>query len=202
MSVSEFVEKDIEMTGFEFAPFAAVLAIIGATLVRGIEIRRATGDRPWAFTSAKGVQRLAGASFALSVAVLILASAFPRTNDNFLNVVVALLALIGAAIVIVAQIQMGRAWRVGVREGDSPLFVSHGLFRYSRNPIFVGMMFVGFAAAMVSGTSWSWAALAAFMVSCAVQVGIEEKHLEVNFGEPYRDFRASVPRWIGPGGSA
>ena len=46
------------------------------------------------------------------------------------------------------------------------------------------------------------AALAAFMVSCAVQVGIEEKHLETNFGEPYRDFRASVPRWIGIGGSA
>ena len=190
------------MAGLEFAPFATMLAIIGATLLRGIAIRRATGDHPWAFASAKGVQRLAGASFTLSVAVLIGASAFPRMNDSLSNVAAALLALIGTSIVIVAQVQMGRAWRVGVREGDAPLFVSHGLFRYSRNPIFVGMMFVGFAAAMVSGTWWSWAALAAFMLSCAVQVGIEEKHLEANFGEPYRDFRASVPRWIGIGGGA
>lgn len=140
------------MAGLEFAPFATMLAIIEATLLRGIAIRRATGDRPWAFASAKGVQRVVGASFALSVAVLIGASACPRMNDSFSNVAAALLALIGTAIVIVAQVQMGRAWRVGVREGDAPLFVSHGLFRFGRNPIFVGMMFAGFGATMVSGT--------------------------------------------------
>ena len=102
-----------------------------------------------------------------------------------------------AAIVIVAQVQMGRAWCVGVREGDAPLFVSHGLFRFSRNPIFVGMMLVGLATAMVSATWWSWVALALFVVSCTVQVRIEEAHLEASFGEAYRAFRRQVPRWLG-----
>lgn len=188
------------MARLHFIPLVAMLAIIAATLVRGVAIRRATGDRPWAFASARGVQRIAGAGFALSVAVLLVAAALARAGDPYSTIFAALVAVIGAATVIVAQMQMGRAWRIGVRAGDAPLFVSHGLFRFSRNPIFVGMMLLGLSAAMVSAAWWSWPALATFIASCAVQVRIEEAHLEASFGEAYRNFRASVPRWIGSGG--
>lgn len=188
--------------GLHSIPLLAMLSIITATLVRGIAIRRKTGDRPWAFASAKGVQRIAGSSFAFSVAALIAAAALALASDTGWTITAAIIAIVGAAIVMVAQVQMGRAWRVGVREGDAPLFISHGLFRYSRNPIFVGMMLVGLSAAMVSGTWWSWSALAVFIASCAVQVRIEEAHLEASFGQSYREFRSSVPRWVGFGTAA
>jgi len=186
------------MTGLHSVPLLAMLAIIAATLVRGVAIRRATGDRPWAFASAKGVQRVAGSSFAISVAALLVAAALaPPNQTSALSFAATIVALTGAAIVIVAQVQMGLAWRVGVREGDAPLFVSHGLFRFSRNPIFVGMILVGLSAALVSGSWWSWIALALFIASCAVQVRIEEAHLEASFGEAYRAFCRRVPRWLG-----
>jgi len=188
--------------GLHSIPLLAMLSIVAATLVRGIAIRRKTGDRPWAFASAKGVQRIAGSSFAFSVAALIAAAALAPVSDTGWTITAAIIATVGAAIVMVAQVQMGRAWRVGVREGDAPLFISHGLFRYSRNPIFVGMMLVGLSAAMVSGTWWSWSALAVFIASCAVQVRIEEAHLEASFGQSYREFRSSVPRWAGFGTAA
>ena len=188
--------------GLHSIPLLAMLSIVAATLVRGIAIRRKTGDRPWAFASAKGVQRIAGSSFAFSVAALIAAAALALASDTGWTITAAIIATVGAAIVVVAQVQMGRAWRVGVREGDAPLFISHGLFRYSRNPIFVGMMLVGLSAAMVSGTWWSWSALAVFIASCAVQVRIEEAHLEASFGQSYREFRSSVPRWVGFGTAA
>lgn len=188
--------------GLHSIPLLAMLSIVAATLVRGIAIRRKTGDRPWAFASAKGVQRIAGSSFAFSVAALIAAAALAPVSDTGRTITAAIIAIVGAAIVMVAQVQMGRAWRVGVREGDAPLFISHGLFRYSRNPIFVGMMLVGLSAAMVSGTWWSWSALAVFIASCAVQVRIEEAHLEASFGQSYREFRSSVPRWVGFGTAA
>lgn len=188
--------------GLHSIPLLAMLSIVAATLVRGIAIRRKTGDRPWAFASAKGVQRIAGSSFAFSVAALIAAAALAPVSDTGWTITAAIIAIVGAAIVMVAQVQMGRAWRVGVREGDAPLFISHGLFRYSRNPIFVGMMLVGLSAAMVSGTWWSWSALAVFIASCAVQVRIEEAHLEASFGQSYREFRSSVPRWVGFGTAA
>ncbi len=188
--------------GLHSIPLLAMLSIVSATLVRGIAIRRKTGDRPWAFASAKGVQRIAGSSFAFSVAALIAAAALAPVSDTGRTITAAIIAIVGAAIVMVAQVQMGRAWRVGVREGDAPLFISHGLFRYGRNPIFLGMMLVGLSAAMVSGTWWSWSALAVFIASCAVQVRIEEAHLEASFGQSYREFRSSVPRWVGFGTAA
>ena len=190
------------MIGLHSVPFVAMMAIVVATLVRGMAIRRATGDRPWAFASAKGVQRIAGSSFALSVAALLVAAALAPANGTNLAVLAAIVSLAGAAIVIVAQMQMGRAWRVGVREGDAPLFVSHGLFRFSRNPIFVGMMLVGLSAAIVSDTWWSWSALVLFVLSCIVQVRIEEAHLEASFGDAYRAFSRQVPRWLGLAHSA
>ncbi len=188
--------------GLHSIPLLAMLSIVAATLVRGIAIRRKTGDRPWAFASAKGVQRIAGSSFAFSVAALIAAAVLAPVSDTGWTITAAIIAIVGAAIVMVAQVQMGRAWRVGVREGDAPLFISHGLFRYSRNPIFVGMMLVGLSAAMVSGTWWSWPGVAVFIASCAVQVRIEEAHLEASFGQSYREFRSSVPRWVGFGTAA
>jgi protein-S-isoprenylcysteine O-methyltransferase Ste14 len=188
------------MTMLQFTPLAAMFVIFVATVLRGIAIRQRTGDRPLAFLSATGLQRLAGLSFAISTMVLIVASIFVAMQSaSELTIVAALLAPIGALLVIVAQVQMGRAWRIGVREGDAPLFVSHGLFRFSRNPIFVGMVLVGLAAALAASTYWAWAALMVFMVSCAVQVRIEERHLEASFGQAYLDFCAKVPRWIGMG---
>ena len=196
------------MTELQSVPLLAMVAILAATLSRGFAIRRATGDRAWAFVSAKGLQRIAGGSFALSVAVLLAAAALAAAalasvaDPARWTVLAAIAATVGTAVVIVAQVQMGRAWRVGVRAGDAPLFVSHGLFRFSRNPIFVGMMIVGLATALASGQWWSWVALAIFIASCAVQVRIEEAHLEASFGQPYRDFRAQIPRWLGAGGRA
>ena len=55
-------------------PVAAMIAIIAATVLRGIAIRRRTGDRPLAFLEARGIQRIAGLSFAASTAALIVAS--------------------------------------------------------------------------------------------------------------------------------
>jgi protein-S-isoprenylcysteine O-methyltransferase Ste14 len=179
-------------------PLAALVAIFAASLIRGEAIRRSGGDRAWAFAEARGKQRLAGLAFGLSILVSA-GSALQAVlaGAPHYSLAGALIATSGALIVIAAQIQMGRAWRVGVRPGDAPQFIIDGLFRFSRNPIFVGMMLIGLAVALTAGTWWSWAALGAFVVACAVQVGIEEGHLEASFGEPYRSYRRQVPRWIG-----
>lgn len=189
------------MDFLQTTPLAAMVTIVVATVFRGIAIRRRTDDRPLAFLSAKGVQRIAGLSFAASTIALIIASGIAaRSIRSDLALLAALMAVTGAAIVIVAQVQMGRAWRIGVRCGDAPLFVSHGLFRFSRNPIFAGMMLVGVAAVIASGLWWAGVALAVFVVSCVIQVRIEEAHLESSFGAAYGDFRKKVPRWFGFGG--
>ena len=179
-------------------PVTALIVVFLASLWRGYSVARSTGDSAWAFGAAKGRQRLAGLVFAISIAVLGIASGLaaiqPVTRFAWVG---ALLAVAGTIVVIVSQIQMGRAWRVGVRDGDAPIFVRHGLFRFSRNPIFAGMILLGLGIALSASNWWGWVALLAFALACHAQVRIEEAHLSQSFGAAYDQFCSEVPRWIG-----
>jgi protein-S-isoprenylcysteine O-methyltransferase Ste14 len=101
----------------------------------------------------------------------------------------AIVALLSAAVVIVAQVQMGRAWRIGVRGGDAPLFVSHGLFRFSRNPIFVGMM-TGRAGRCIGIGALVGVGITRSLYRVVRSAGEDSKnaHLEASFGQSYLDF--------------
>ncbi len=182
----------------ETIPLVATVAILLASLLRAWSVAGITGDQPWAFISARGRQRVTGALFAFAFGVLAAAAimASGHAPTRFMGSG-ALFAIAGATLVIVAQVQMGRAWRVGVRMGDAPLFVRHGLFRFSRNPIFLGMILIGLGVALSAALWWGWAALFLFIAACHQQVRIEEAHLRANFGIAYDDFSRSVPRWIG-----
>ena len=179
-------------------PLIALAVIFVASIWRGRSVSRASGDNAWAFGSAKGRQRLAGVAFAISIVILAFAAAEAAFSSGSAYALIgALVSIAGGAIVIIAQFQMGRAWRVGVREGDAPLFIQHGLFRFSRNPIFVGMMLVGLGIALTANSWWAWTALLAFVLACREQVRIEEVHLNDSFGRAYISFNNDVPRWIG-----
>lgn len=53
------------------------------------------------------------------------------------------LCLIGIAITVTAQWQMGRSWRIGVAHREKTDLVTHGLYAYSRNPIYTGVFVFG-----------------------------------------------------------
>lgn len=180
-------------------PLLLFLVVLAATLVRGRAVAE-SGVHVWAFFEAHGIQRIAGLAFALSVAVLVVATALLAVGSipgapAKLAVGAALMG-IGTLIVVVAQRQMGKAWRVGVRAGDAPLFVTTGLFRFSRNPIFIGMIAMAFGAALAVGVWWGWAAAFAFALACHVQVRLEEAHLARAFGADYAEFSRATPRWL------
>jgi protein-S-isoprenylcysteine O-methyltransferase Ste14 len=184
----------------KLVPLAAFAVMLVATMLRGLSVRRQSGNNPWAFVTAKGVQRLAGTVFAGSVGVVaaaawLVARAPAAANGSLWAA--ALLSVVGVTIVVIAQLQMGAAWRVGLRDGDTPLFVTSGLFRFSRNPIFVGMFLLALGTALAAGHWWGWIALLLFAISVRVQVSLEERHLLAGFGEAYAEFCCKVPRWIG-----
>ena len=179
-------------------PLIALIVIFITSLWRGHAVSRSGGDNAWAFGAARGRQRLAGTAFAISIMVLAIASVLVAMQPMIGYAWVSTMpAVIGATVVIVAQIQMGSAWRVGVREGDAPLFIRHGLFGFSRNPIFVGMIVVGFSIAVSADSWWAWIALLTFIIACREQVRIEEAHLLDSFGDVYSSFCSNIPRWIG-----
>lgn len=72
-----------------------------------------------------------------------------------------------------------------------------GLYRYVRNPIYVGVAAVIFGQALLFG-DWRllWYAALLWLFFHVVVLVYEEPTLKQTFGAQYEDFRANVPRWV------
>ncbi len=83
--------------------------------------------------------------------------------------------------------------------GEEPAgLVSGGLYRFSRNPMYVGVLLVVFGQAVLfaSRPLASYGCMV-FLVFELVVVFIEEPHLRATRGNSYELYCRTVPRWLG-----
>lgn len=99
-------------------------------------------------------------------------------------------------LVIVAQVQMSRSWRVGFDEKKRTELVESGLFNYSRNPVFVGMLMTmaGLFLALPNAITLLVAVLT--WVVLQIQVRMEEDYLSKAHGAVYAGYAKRVRRWL------
>ncbi len=81
--------------------------------------------------------------------------------------------------------------------GKPASLVTSGLFRYSRNPIYVGLLLLplGFAIALNS----AWLLASTGFLFCLLHFGVirpEERFLAAQFGDAYRAYTKRVRRWL------
>ncbi|MFN6954173.1 MAG: methyltransferase family protein [Acetobacteraceae bacterium] len=75
--------------------------------------------------------------------------------------------------------------------------VTHGPFRVSRNPIYLGLLVIAAGIALTSGSVWAWLAVAAlFGLLDRLVIAKEETYLLRRFGKDYADYAARVRRWM------
>jgi protein-S-isoprenylcysteine O-methyltransferase Ste14 len=101
----------------------------------------------------------------------------------------------GTLITVVAQGQMGTAWRIGIDDRPTEL-VANGLFALSRNPIFSGMIFTLMGSVLIAPAVWSILFASITIVLIAVQTRFEEKHLVELHGEKYIAYAQQVGRFL------
>jgi len=76
-------------------------------------------------------------------------------------------------------------------------FIETGPFRYSRNPIYLGMVLIVAGTALISGSVITFVAPVAFAIIIHILYLREEEHiLEKRFGETYLAYKLKVHRWI------
>jgi protein-S-isoprenylcysteine O-methyltransferase Ste14 len=82
--------------------------------------------------------------------------------------------------------------------GEEPQkLVSTGLYRFSRNPMYVGVVVAIFGRALVSRSLIvAIYGGAVFVFFHAAVVLLEEPHLRRTLGEAYRQYCEKVPRWL------
>jgi protein-S-isoprenylcysteine O-methyltransferase Ste14 len=75
--------------------------------------------------------------------------------------------------------------------------VDSGIYRFTRNPMYLGMLLVLTAGAVYLGNLAAFAVLPVFVVCMnRLQICPEERFMQEKFGEAYRDYTARVRRWI------
>ena len=79
----------------------------------------------------------------------------------------------------------------------SSTLVTSGPYRFTRNPQYVGLGCLYVALAFAFGVMWALALLPAVLVVIDRRiVAREEAYLERRFGQPYREYKSRVRRWL------
>ena len=102
----------------------------------------------------------------------------------------------GLALLVAAQLNLGRSWRIGIEAGAKPGLVTDGLYRFSRNPIFLALLITIAGYALLLPTRLSVALLVGAYIGIRQQIGAEEAHLALTYGEPYRRYTRRVGRFL------
>lgn len=148
--------------------------------------------------------RIPPLALALLLAALMWAAARAWPQYSFatpgLSLLAAAIAIAGllACLLCVASFQ-----RVGTtvdprRPTGTSALVAHGIYRYSRNPMYLGMLLVLAAWGLHLG---HWPALACGPLAFVLylnhsQIAAEERALEEKFGDEYRAYARTVRRWL------
>jgi protein-S-isoprenylcysteine O-methyltransferase Ste14 len=103
---------------------------------------------------------------------------------------------IGLIIFLLALISFGKAWRIGIDENNSNDLITSGIFKYSRNPIFL-FMDIYFTGIMLIYPNILFIIITiGTIIGLHLQIIREEKFLEIKFGEKYIKYKYTTRRYI------
>jgi len=140
---------------------------------------------------------------ALSFAVLIFCFAeyAPKTQigDVPKAIIVALLASIGLFFDLSGLVNFYRAGTTvnPMKPHKASALVKTGIYRITRNPMYVGLVFVLGAWCIYLDSPLALIGVAGFVLYVhAFQILPEERTLVKLFGDEYREYQSRVPRWL------
>lgn len=108
-------------------------------------------------------------------------------------------ALVGNVIFFISVWTMKDSWRAGVARDQKRKLVTEGIYRYSRNPAFVGFDLVYAGVLLMFFNPVLLIETIFAIVMLHLQILQEEKYLSECFGKEYKEYMAKVHRYAGFG---
>jgi protein-S-isoprenylcysteine O-methyltransferase Ste14 len=177
---------------------------------RSYKVWKTTGINPFVLGSTDSahdfIGRMFKVVFALIVAAVIIYSSSSTAYEYLMPFTwmqhqvfkVVGLVMLAASLVwtLLAQSQMGKSWRIGIDAKHRTELVRQGVFRFSRNPIFLGMIATITGLFLIIPNALTLVSLALGTVLIQIQVRLEEEYLRTVHGEPYIGYCRNVRRWL------
>jgi protein-S-isoprenylcysteine O-methyltransferase Ste14 len=193
-----------------FLPAYLIVYVIAAFVWRSFFVWKQTGLNPVVFGSSDDAHSFVGRVFKLTFALIVVAvliySFLPAVHPyllpiwwlefQWLKLIGLGLLLLSLTWIVLAQSQMGTSWRIGIDNENRTALVQKGVFRISRNPIFVGMVMTLLGFFVVIPNVLSLLALVMGVTLIGIQVRLEEEYLARMHGDDYVRYCRSVRRWL------
>jgi protein-S-isoprenylcysteine O-methyltransferase Ste14 len=108
------------------------------------------------------------------------------------------LIIIGIGFIILARREFAGFGQPTDPGHPTSQLVKTGVFAISRNPLYLASIIVLLGIALALNILWSLVTLVVSTIICHyVLIVPEENYLMAKFGEEYRDYSATVHRWLG-----
>lgn len=105
--------------------------------------------------------------------------------------------LVGCGFCLGGAVQFARQRTTLMPFSSSRALVTSGVFRVSRNPMYLGMAVILVGLAVVAGSATSFLVPPLFVIAVdRLLIRAEEAMLAEQFGEVYGDYRRRVRRWV------
>lgn len=181
-----------------------------AMVLPSYRIWKTTGINPYKLGSSDSAHDYIGVLFRLALiatSIVVIVFAFLPGLYKYLIPIFYLehpaLPIVGIALlilaivwVLIAQIHMQRSWRIGIDEEVKTELIQTGLFKLSRNPIFLGMRIMLLGLFFVLPNAASLVVLIAGDLLIQIQVRLEEEFLMRTHGQAYLRYKTKVRRWL------
>ncbi len=121
----------------------------------------------------------------------------PFAAPAILRYIGVVLTIVGFLLGIGAFIEFQKAQTTLDPHGSTSQLVTSGIYRFSRNPIYLGFLLIVIGLPLYFGLFWGivMAPVFIFLMNHLV-IQHEEMYLERKFKETYTDYRARVRRWL------
>ena len=188
-----------------FILYYGILFVLNSYLVY-----KRTGENPYVLGKNNGVVsftengiKVAGIIIPLIIIIFILSQDLYQwlvpiqyLENIYLDLIGISLMFLGFVICLTAQFYMRSSWRIGIDVNNQVKLITAGVFKYSRNPFFLGTFFsyLGFFFVLPNILSFTVGTVYYFLIQ--IQVRLEEENLNNTLGNTYQDYCAKVRRWI------
>lgn len=193
-----------------FIPFYFILFFVISFLGISISVARKIGKNPNVLPDDDSAYALVGWYFKLILIALfiytILFLLFPDTikstyevsvlKSNAFQYIGIVLMTVSFIWVIVAQLHMKDSWRIGIDRDLKTKLITNGVFSFSRNPVFLGMIvsLIGFFLLLPTIISLVFLILGSILIQ--IQIRLEEAHLLQQHGQIYQTYKKRVGRML------
>ena len=200
------------MTFSDYLQIFIVIIVPSVIAFKAVYLRFTTGINPIVIGRGKGpwriVEILSLGSLGLWMTELLLHSLhssydiFPQAiNVAFLRIgpvriVGLILAGAGLLTFMLAFLSFGNSWRIGIDRKRPGTLVTEGIFRLTRNPIYLAfdLMFIG--VFLVNGTWFFMVFGFLAVIACHFQILREEEFLRRQYGDEFEAYRNRTARYL------